>query len=525
MKIIRWVLICIGFLNLWVACSNVSTSSGSGGSGGSGGTGGTPVDTADGDENFSNLSLLTACNPLTLGHVPSFSGAEGFGSCTTGGRGGRVIHVTTLNESGPGSLQAALDIDEPRIIVFDVSGVIRRTVNIAHGNVTIAGQTAPGGITVLGLICNNTTGSGDNCYNVIVRNIRSRPGTLGSDGDALRLDGAQRVIIDHGSFGNATDEAVQISQAANITLQNSLLAETLGGHAQYGGLLMNYSSYFRPQDYLSIHHNLWTRIGSRYPELSCENNPDYYADSGNSDACGVNTIHAEISYNLFWDAQYFVVASASTNNSDVNLGAPLRFQLNFVKNYSKVRPNYPYALIHIPTPRASGQISTYFNGNKLSLYPTRSDYELNYGDNDYSLSTTTIPSVPSYARSTRHDFPALTDTETSALRSYMVSNVGAFPRDAMDQRLMAPVVANTIDTSTAINVNPASDALTACTNSAGNSIPSDTDRDGMPDTWETTNHLDPATQDHNGYDLSASYTNIEVYLNQLMVARLSQTCS
>ncbi len=107
------------------------------------------------------LALAPALAAEPTAGLPAFPGAEGFGAAAVGGRGGKVIHVTTLAGSGPGSLQAACDVEGPRIVVFDVSGVIvppnvdkgRRFLAIRHSNITIAGQTAPGaGITINGMI-------------------------------------------------------------------------------------------------------------------------------------------------------------------------------------------------------------------------------------------------------------------------------------------------------------------------------------------------------------------------------------
>ncbi len=518
------MICCAGLYSVKIiSCSGSANSGGSGGSGGTGGSGGgsgSSVDHGVGDVSFSTAATLTACDPTADGYIASFPstggvlGAEGFGSCTTGGRGGIVVHVTNLNTSGTGSLQAALDMNEPRTIVFDVSGVIHEIIHITYGNVTIAGQTAPGGITVMGMLCDNSVGSGDNCYNVIVRNIRSRPG----NDDGFRLDGAQRVIIDHCSFENATDEALQISQAANVTVQNTILAETLvGDHSVlYGGLLFNYSSYFRPLDYVSIHHNTWNRIGGRLPEISCEPNPEYHSDSGNSEGCLVYTRHIEVTNNLIWDPLFFSTGTASY------------LPLNYIGNYFQARSTAmtadPYGILYLEPSDTETHLSLFMQHNKLNLYPSRSDYELFYCCDDFSTTNPDHLTAPSFARSTRHDFPSITYTDVDSLRSYMISHVGAFPRDAMEQRLMNPVISGTI-LATDRQVNPDDDSLTTCTNSSGNTIPTDTDRDGMPDSWETTNHLDPNTQDHNGHDLSTSYTNLEVYLNELMLTRLSQTCS
>src|SRR5512133_3437685 len=91
------------------------------------------------------IASLIACNALAgPTSLPAFPGAEGFGAASVGGRGGKVIKVTNLNAKGPGSLQAACEAEGPRIVVFDVSGVIKGNIVLKHPFITIAGQTAPG---------------------------------------------------------------------------------------------------------------------------------------------------------------------------------------------------------------------------------------------------------------------------------------------------------------------------------------------------------------------------------------------
>src|SRR5215213_3736680 len=101
------------------------------------------------------LLVLTASSTALA--LPAFPGAEGPGAAATGGRGGKVIKVTTLAPTGAGSLQAALDATGPRIIVFAVSGVIKGNRTLGHGDVRVAGQTAPGGgVTIEGQLINDT---------------------------------------------------------------------------------------------------------------------------------------------------------------------------------------------------------------------------------------------------------------------------------------------------------------------------------------------------------------------------------
>jgi len=160
----------------------------------------------------------------------SFPGAEGFGAAATGGRGGRVVYVTTTAASGEGSLQWAIDQSGARYILFKVSGLIDARIHLRRGDVTIAGETSPGGITVRGFVTDETPfqdqavqAPGQFAENWILRHIRIRPGADGPSDDGLRLRYTRRAIVDHVSVGNATDEAVEISYANNLTLQNCLL--------------------------------------------------------------------------------------------------------------------------------------------------------------------------------------------------------------------------------------------------------------------------------------------------------------
>jgi len=163
----------------------------------------------------------------------AFPGAEGFGRFAEGGRGGKVIKVTNLNDSGPGSLRAAVEADGPRIVVFDVGGVIRlkSDLKIANDHITIAGQTAPGyGVTLRDaqfLIHAN---------HVIVRYLHVRVGDVaGKEYDSISLGGGSDIILDHISSGWSIDESLSVTQKVtpevkhltNVTVQWSLIAESL----------------------------------------------------------------------------------------------------------------------------------------------------------------------------------------------------------------------------------------------------------------------------------------------------------
>ncbi len=483
---------------------------------------GAPEDTGD-----------ASAPPAPVDGPPAFPGAEGFGAAATGGRGGRVLTVTTLEATGPGSLQAALDETGPRTIVFAVTGVVKGVPILSHGDVTLAGQTSPGGITLRGLLIQGDMVCEDpDCplpmvfpENFIVRHVRLRPAGLedpNGAGDGLRLHHARRGILDHISIGNAADEAVQISFASDITLQWSLLAETLGEHAEFGGMLINYSDPARgfPLTRLAIHHVMWNRIVGRVPEISRENVPDD----------GVMAL--ELSNNVLHDAERPIYLAAH-NPQD---GAPRHHALNLVANHVSADPAVPetYGLLAIeggPAPMAMTPASSAFlQGNTHSLTPERSDWQLVYCCNDFRATATAdlpwpsnrVP--PAFARAERLPFPPITYSPGGrALAVALAERAGAFPRDPMDRRLMADPLAGTFAGASQA-VNPANDALSSDWRSPP-TPPADRDGDGMPDTWEADHGLDPDdAADGNATTLStpelgvAGYTNLEVYLHARALA-------
>ncbi len=465
------------------------------------------------------ISFAHAQSPL-----PAFPGAEGFGAVASGGRGGQVLTVTTLAPSGEGSLQAALDTPGARTIVFAVSGVIDTTANITHGNVTIAGQTSPGGIIVRGLVCDGHY-EGNDCSNIIVRHVRSRPAAhMGGGGwildDALRLDGLQNAIIDHSSFAHASDEAVQISLAQNITIQHSILAETVGDHAHLGGMLINYSHSRFPQDNLSIHHNLWYRLGGRLPEITCDVTAPVEAFGEQVEElpseCASHPLHLELSNNLLFDMGSPITYG---DNLDETRGMPpaglFVLHLNWAHNYAIVRPDYPYGMFtQIVTAQPNNQV--YMTDNRLNLYPDYSDQQLVYCCNDFALYHPNTEPAQATLLAERHAFPPITYHPTDQLVVYTLQQAGAFPRDPMDQRIIDAVAQPQFST-LGYDQPIANDAFALGFDpNQPPAPPVDTDGDGMPDEWESQHGLDPLVQDHNGNQLSSEgYTNLEVYLNEL----------
>lgn len=460
---------------------------------------------------------------------PAFPGAEGFGALASGGRGGRVITVTTLDRDGEGSLQGALDQPGARTVVFAVSGVIESAVYIRHGDLTLAGETSPGGITVRGLLCDGHY-EVDECDNTIVRHLRSRPaghlpGADEASDDALRLDGIELAIFDHVSLANASDETVQISLARDITIQHSIIAEPISDHHNYGGMLINYSHSQRPQDRLSILENTWVRVTGRLPEISCETTRGFGDDDEVElpSFCSQQPLSIEIAGNLYHDPGDTWVYG---DNRPEGYGEPeagiFTLRMNAIDNYMVVPNDWPYGMILDMFTLQPGNVM-YWRGNTVSRYPDYADLDLAYCCNDFEEYGPNTEPPLAVMLEKPHPFPATGDRIGGEAIDWMAQAraAGALPHDPMDTRLIKDVLEGRFDP-TPRGQPAADDALSLGFDPADPpSAPADHDGDGMPDEWEQARGLDAAAFSANGFTLSDDgYTDLEVYLHERAAALL-----
>lgn len=442
-----------------------------------------------------SLSLLIFAPIRLSGQVPAFPGAEGYGAMTTGGRGGSVIAVTNLNDSGTGSLRSAIQASGVRTVVFRVSGTIelQSELRISNGNITIAGQTAPGE----GICISNYPLTID-ASNVIIRFIRSRHGDLsGSEGDAMWGREEQDIIIDHCSMSWSVDEAGSFYDNSNFTLQYCILSESLyasnhskGNHG-YGGIWGGQGATF--------HHNLLAHHTSRNPRF----NGSRY--SGQPDLERVDHRNNVI-YNWGFNSAY----GGEAGNH------------NIVANYYKSGPATSGSLrdrIVDPDANENGYGYYYIDGNVTDGFPeVTAENWLGVDGISQEVKDQIRLDVPLEA-------PALTPHDAYEAFEHVMASAGArVPgRDAIDERIVQETLTRTANYG---GVYGAETGIIDSQETVGGWLtlestpaPDDTDSDGMPDAWEDRVGLDKNNPEDRNGDLNGNgYTNLEDYLNSLVEA-------
>lgn len=448
----------------------------------------------------------------------AFPGAEGFARDITGGRGGRVIKVTNLNDAGAGSLRAAINETGKRIIVFDVSGTItlKSNLNIKNNDVTIAGQTAPGdGITVRDYPVYI------DADNVAIRFLRFRMGDAAKqEGDALGARFRKDIIIDHCSMSWSTDECVSFYANENTTVQWCIIAESLrnsvhgkGAHG-YGGIWGGRKA--------SFHHNLLAHHDSRNARLGEEAGKAFALTD-------LTDIRNNVVYN--WGSNSFYGGEA--------------MNVNIINNYFKPGPatianngtSKQGRIISIDKNKVEGTEvyniwgKFYINGNVVENHSNATTDNWTYGVyNQFHSSYGTVAESDKAAMRLSQQHPVNNNIVTyEASRAYeqVIGYAGAsLVRDAVDLRIIESVKNKTF---TANGSNGSTNGIIDTQSDVGGwpelkSIDAlkDSDGDGMPDTWEAGNKLDPGKANANGRDLSTGYDNIEVYINSLVKAMVEK---
>lgn len=411
--------------------------------------------------------------------LPAFPGAEGFGAGASGGRGGSVYEVTTLADSGPGSLREGLS-EGNRTIVFRVSGTInlQSRLELRHPNVTIAGQTAPGdGICLRGreLMIVNTD-------NVIVRFMRFRPGDeLNVEADALSIRNSGNVIIDHCSMSWSTDSLNDVTHTSgNVTVQWCILAEPLNRSVHSKGA-HGYATGWdgRIKGGGSFHHNLIAHAYSRAPRIG------YHSEGRGYNDCRNNVIY----------------------NSGDAYGAE-GGDLNYIGNYYRLGPsgrNADGAIFHI----WREDTRAYFAGNVVEGRPEVAADNLRGIVFRKGQADVVLASKP-------FDVPTVTTDPAEVAFRKVLARAGAIlpKRDAVDERIINDVVNHTgkiINSQTEVGGWPELKSAEP---------PADRDHDGMPDEWETKRGLNPddAADGAAPAEGAGGYTNLEMYLNELAAA-------
>jgi hypothetical protein len=438
----------------------------------------------------------------------AFPGAEGFGRLATGVRGGKVLFVDNLNDSGPGSLRFACEQSGARYVLFRVSGNIslKSPLTIRQNDITIAGQSAPGDG-----ICIKDYPVTIDADNVIIRFIRFRLGDEAKqEGDAIGARFRKNIIIDHCSFSWSTDETVSIYNNENTTLQWCIISESLrnsvhtkGAHG-YGGIWGGKGA--------SFHHNLLAHNDSRNPRLG------EYAGSAFA-LTDLVDLRNNVIYNWKGNSCY--------GGEGMNV--------NIVNCYYKPGPATSNAskerIVAIDKNKNQGTEvfdiwGKYFvNGNVVEGSQRTTNDNWTYGvANQFHSSYGTIPNsqILAIRQEKEHTINnnVLTQSPTEAYTKVLLYAGASLVRDPVDSRIIEEVklgkftfngskgsTKGIIDSQNDVGGFPQLNTLDYPKNSSG---------DGIPDEWKKRKMLDTSKNVAVNKDLSNVYDNLEVYLNELV---------
>ena len=432
-------------------------------------------------------STLYACSQQL-----AFPGAEGFGAYAKGGRGGRVIYVTNLNDSGPGSLRHAIQQEGPRTVVFAVSGTIElsKKLDIKNPYLTIAGQTAPGdGICLRGETVRVAT------HDVIMRYLRVRLGdSLHGKGslqgkDGISITKGHDIIIDHCSASWSLDEILSAStrnpDLTNVTVQWCFITEALNPDNHGFGSLIRGTGGAK----YSYLYNLYAHNRSRNPRPG---NYDEHPYTKDPEGLLLDFRHNVI-YN--WEGDY-----AGYNADKVSVT-----RLNYIGNY--LIPGVDSKAKGIAYSTGSPYNRAYFAGNYYDDKKPTDPWSLVKFSN-----TWTKDQIAAYKQ--EKPFPAGQVKENDAVHAYqavLASGGANLPkRDVVDQRVVADVK------NRRGKIIASQEEVGGWPSYQSSSAPLDTDQDGMPDVWEDVQGLDKTDASDANQFTKSGYTHLEEYLQSLI---------
>lgn len=528
---------------------------------------------------MNNKKILTSMaaalmSAAALAQAPAFPGAEGHGRYVTGGRGGKVIHVTNLNDKGTGSFRAAVTSNSKKIIVFDVAGVIPLASDLTIGsNTTILGQTAPSpGITLRYY----TVRPEDNCIIRFIRLRRGQEKDINDGADATWQRNKTGIIFDHCSFSWSIDEVASFYDNNNFTMQWCTVAESLTnpGHSKgahgYGGLWGGKLA--------SFHHNFVGHLMNRGPRF----NGARYGWTGYTSNKKYDTYKWE---NPVQAENVDFRNCVMYNAQGTCYGGPGGGQINIVNNYYKAGPSQSLkskTLNGIKVSVSSGkergsqnritQVTVSSSGNSDKKHPEYYEMTSRYfisgnttettkgtvtknqdwkgveydkGTYTYNGERYSADKKNFYGDAVAHqtidgvscvkikmDNPAPTGEVTTHSAAEAFSKVLAYGgaslyRDEIDARYMEEAKTGTAQYKGSITQSPGIIDKVSDVNgytestfgTASRPTDFDTDKDGIPDAWELANGLNPNDDsDALTYSLDGKgyYTNLEVYANSLV---------
>ena len=473
------------------------------------------------------LALCITCSVSSMAQekLLAFPGAEGFGRYTTGGRGGNVYHVTTLEDDGKtstkGTLRWANAQAGPRTIVFDVSGTIQlKSALKLNANTTLAGQTAPGdGICIAGY---QVTLNKNN----IIRYVRFRPGDEnGGEPDGLGAMDSENIIVDHCSVSWSVDECLSVYGSKNITVQWCIASQSLcnSTHVKkahgYGG---NWGG-----SGASYHHNLIAHHVSRTPRLGprpgtqkdermdLRNNVIYnWIDNGvyGGEAMNVNIVNN----------YYKPTAGTKTGAKGMRIASFNIRTTDYCKNNDGSWNDW------YPTWHVWGKY--YVDGNINSMYPEVTNDNWTYGiynqiDANGNDGTYTAKTKDTIRIETPITYEAVTTHTAELAYQQVLKYVGAsLHRDALDAIIVRDAEKGECTFTASGNANGIIDHPSDVKGDGWEKWPplnqteakTDTDGDGMPDEWETANGLNPGNKSDGNEIGEGGYTNLEIYMNSLV---------